>query len=210
MVCLFISIWTIEGALFVQQPRTEKQTGNVTTAPMCVQGPLYQDNSSKMRQLQGTITLETNFIHICLLKYIFLSSNILSISLYLIALKMRNLNKSNVLTTVDYINRTFKKKFWVHNFKNMGTICTQFRKSRKFCSSVIQGLTSPLDWVEWSAYRYGRINRGITPVPIEQKAGWASELVQTICLCEIISRCGKNMGWVCPKMGTVEGICGRN
>jgi len=39
----------------------------------------------------------------------------------------------------------------------------------------------PLDAVERSAYRYDRINPGITPVPIEQKAGWASELVQTIC-----------------------------
>jgi hypothetical protein len=32
-----------------------------------VQGPLYQDNSNNKRQLQGTITLETNFIHIYVL-----------------------------------------------------------------------------------------------------------------------------------------------
>jgi len=50
-----------------------------------VQGPLYQDNSYKMRQLQGTITLETNSIHIYVLKYIFLSSKILSISRYITA-----------------------------------------------------------------------------------------------------------------------------
>jgi len=49
---------------------------------MGVQGPLYQDNSNRMQQLQGRIILQTNFIHIYVLKYIFLSSNILSISLY--------------------------------------------------------------------------------------------------------------------------------
>jgi len=52
---------------------------------MGVQGPLYQDNSNKMRQLQGTIILETNFIHIYVLKYIFLPAHILSISLYITA-----------------------------------------------------------------------------------------------------------------------------
>jgi len=52
---------------------------------MGVQGPLYQDSSNKMRRLQGTIILESNFIRICVLSYIFLSSNILSISLYMIA-----------------------------------------------------------------------------------------------------------------------------
>jgi len=59
---------------------------------MGVQGPLYQDNSNKMWQLQGTIILETYFIHIYVLKYNFLSSNILSISLYIIPWKIRNLN----------------------------------------------------------------------------------------------------------------------
>jgi len=76
---------------------------------MGVQRPLYQDNWNKMWQLQGKIILETNFIHIYVLKYIFLSSNILSISLYIIPWKMRNLNKSNVLTTIESINQTLKK-----------------------------------------------------------------------------------------------------
>jgi len=49
---------------------------------MGVQGPIDQDNSNKMQQLQGAIILEINFIHIYVLKYILLSSNILSISLY--------------------------------------------------------------------------------------------------------------------------------
>jgi len=174
---------------------------------MGVQGPLYRDDSNKVRQLQRTIILDTSFIHTYILKYIFLSSNTLSISLYITAWKIRNMNMNMNLTTVESINRTLKKKCWENNFKNMGTACTQFRKSRKFCCSVIQALTFPLDGVEWSAYRYGRITRGITPVPIEQKAGWASELVHTICECGIISRYGKNMGWVCSKMGNVEGIC---
>jgi hypothetical protein len=34
---------------------------------MGVQGPLYQDNSNKMQQLQETIILETYFIHIYIL-----------------------------------------------------------------------------------------------------------------------------------------------
>jgi len=49
-----------------------------------------------MRQLQGAITLETDFIRIYILNRIFLSSNILSISLYINAGKMRNVNESNV------------------------------------------------------------------------------------------------------------------
>jgi len=50
---------------------------------MDVQGPLYQDNSNKMRLLQGKIILEANIILIYVLKYIFLSSSIFS--LYMIA-----------------------------------------------------------------------------------------------------------------------------
>jgi hypothetical protein len=76
---------------------------------MGMQGPLYQDNSNKMRRLQGTIIPEKNLIHICVLKYIFLPSNIPSISLFIISWKMRNLNKSNILTTTKSINRTFIK-----------------------------------------------------------------------------------------------------
>jgi len=60
--------------------------------------------------LHGTIILETNLIRIYVLKYIFLSSNILSISLYTTARKMRNLNKSNILTTIESINGSMKKK----------------------------------------------------------------------------------------------------
>ena len=39
---------------------------------MGVRGPHYQDNSNKMGQLQGTIILETNFIHIYVPKIYFL------------------------------------------------------------------------------------------------------------------------------------------
>ena len=45
----------------------------LTELRMGVQGPLYQDSSSGMSQLQGTIILETNFIHIYVLNYIFLA-----------------------------------------------------------------------------------------------------------------------------------------
>ena len=69
-----------EGALFVHQLRTLEM---LPVLRMDVHGPLYQDNSNKMRQLQGTIILETNFIRIYVLNYIFFSSNILSISLYI-------------------------------------------------------------------------------------------------------------------------------
>jgi hypothetical protein len=74
-----------------------------------VQGPLYQYSSNSMRQLQGTILAETNFFDIYVLNYIFLSSNILSISLYIIARNLKNLNKSTVLTSIESINRTMKK-----------------------------------------------------------------------------------------------------
>jgi len=56
----------MEGALFVQQLRTEKQLEMLPVFRMDVQGPLYQDNSNKMRQLQGTIILRDKFhSHLC-------------------------------------------------------------------------------------------------------------------------------------------------
>jgi hypothetical protein len=76
---------------------------------MGVQGSLYQDNSYNMRQLQGTTLVETNFCDIYVLIYIFLSSNNLSISLYIIAWKLKNLNKSTVLTSIESISRIIKK-----------------------------------------------------------------------------------------------------
>jgi len=76
---------------------------------MGVQGPLYQDNWNKMCQLQGAIILETNCIHSYVLNYIFLSLNILSISLYIGAWEMRILNKNNILTTIESINWNLKK-----------------------------------------------------------------------------------------------------
>ena len=72
---------------------------------MGVQGPLYQDSSNEVWQLQGIIILEKNFIPIYVLNYVFLSSNILSISLYIIAWKMRNINNSMLWL----INPKFKK-----------------------------------------------------------------------------------------------------
>ena len=52
--------------------------------------------------------------------------------LYIIAWKMRNLNKSNVLPSNEPVNRTLKKTGWENNLNNVGTMCTQFRKRRSF------------------------------------------------------------------------------
>jgi hypothetical protein len=97
---------------------------------MGVQGLLHQENSNNVRQLQGSILAETSFFDIYVLNFIFLSSNILSISLYIIAWKLKNLKKAPFWSTQS-INRIMKK-CWDNNFKNMGTKCTQFRKIRKF------------------------------------------------------------------------------
>jgi hypothetical protein len=87
---------------------------------MGVQGPLYQDNSNNMWQFQETITLKTNFIHTYVLNHILLSSNILCISLNINAQKIEILNKSNILTSIESVNRTLNKnaekimwKMWV-------------------------------------------------------------------------------------------------
>jgi len=44
---------------------------------MGVQAPLYQDISNNMQQMEGTIIIQTNFIHISVLNYIFMFSKIL-------------------------------------------------------------------------------------------------------------------------------------
>jgi hypothetical protein len=49
---------------------------------MGVQGPLYQDNSNKIRRFQGTIILETNFIHIYALKYFLVLKHFKNLTLY--------------------------------------------------------------------------------------------------------------------------------
>ena len=84
-----------------------------------MQGLLYQDSSNKMWQLQGTITLETKFISIYILNYIFLSSNILSISLYIIAWKMRNLEyKQRFWLILSLLIEPWKKS-WQNNLKKI-------------------------------------------------------------------------------------------
>ena len=88
---------------------------------------MCKDHSIKTVQIKydnykGTIILETNFIRICVLNFIFLSSNILSVSLNIIALKMTKPNKSNILTTIDRINQ---------NLKKVEKIIYMFLKSRK-------------------------------------------------------------------------------
>jgi hypothetical protein len=93
-----------------------------------------------MQKLQVIITLETNFIHIYTQNYIFFSSNILCISLYIVALEMKNLNKSNASSSIESINQTLKIKCSANNLKTMGMTCTPYSKSRQFFCSIIQGL----------------------------------------------------------------------
>jgi hypothetical protein len=52
---------------------------------------------------------------------------------------LKNLNKSTVLTSLSLLIESWKKNC-DSNFKNMGTKCTHFHKSRKFFCSVIHGL----------------------------------------------------------------------
>ena len=64
------------------------------------------------RQFKQNVTVARNnttgdkFNSLLYSKLYFLSSNILSVSLYISAWKMRNMNKRKVLTTIKSINRT--------------------------------------------------------------------------------------------------------
>jgi hypothetical protein len=121
----------VEVLLFVQQQRTEKQTGNVAIAQnRCARATLPR-NSDNIWQLQGTILALTNLFDIYVLNYIFLFSNVLSISLYKISWKLKNVNKSTVLTSLESVNWIMKKTSLDYNFKSKGTKCTLFHKSRK-------------------------------------------------------------------------------
>ena len=62
---------------------------------MGVQGLLYQDNLCNIQLLQGTVIIQTNFIHISVLSNIFLFSKILSILIYTVAWETENFNKRN-------------------------------------------------------------------------------------------------------------------
>lgn len=77
---------------------------------MGMQGPIYQDNSNNMQQMHGKIIIQTNFIHISVLNYIFLFSEFLCTSFYIVASEMKNLNKSNFLSLTKSNKETLKKK----------------------------------------------------------------------------------------------------
>jgi hypothetical protein len=79
---------------------------------------------------------------------IFLSSNILFILLYIIEWKLKNLNKSNFLTTIESVNRTVGTNFAKIILKTSITKCIQFRKSGNFFLSVIEGLTKLYEFYE--------------------------------------------------------------
>jgi hypothetical protein len=122
----------VEGALFGQQLRTEKQTGNVASAQnWCARTTVSKQFKYHVTTARNNLTRDEFLLRLCSKLYLFLFSNILSISLYTIARTLENLNKSTVMTM---------KKCCESNFKNMGTKCTQFCKSRKFFCSLIKGL----------------------------------------------------------------------
>ena len=60
----------MEGALFVQQLRTERLE-KLSVRRMGMQGPIYQDNSNKMCHFQGTIILEKFRSQLCSKLYFF-------------------------------------------------------------------------------------------------------------------------------------------
>jgi len=94
----------MEGALFVQQVRTEKQTGNVASA----QNGCTRTTLSTQFKSRNNHTRDKFHSHLCFKLY-FLVLNISCISLYIIACKIKNLNKSNFFTSIESINQTLKK-----------------------------------------------------------------------------------------------------
>ena len=77
---------------------------------MGVQGPLHQDKSINMQQLQVTIIIQTKFIHISVLNCIFLFSKIVGISFYIAAWGMKNMNKINFLSLTESKKQFLEKK----------------------------------------------------------------------------------------------------
>jgi len=71
MFFVFYPTGPSEGALFVEQLRTEKQTENVASDQNGCARTTLSRQLNKMRQLQGTIILEANFIYIYVLKFFF-------------------------------------------------------------------------------------------------------------------------------------------
>ena len=69
----------------VQRPRTENGLEILPLLGMGVKGLRYQDSLCNIQQLQGTIIIQTNLIHISVLNNIFLFSKILSILFYTLA-----------------------------------------------------------------------------------------------------------------------------
>jgi hypothetical protein len=125
-------------------PMFVKKVSNTCSAITYYINRLTQKNCKGVTTSNPTAQLTDQWAHILQLRdivnNIFLSSNILSISLHIIEWKLKDLNKSTVLTSSLLIES--RKKRCENNFKNIGTICTQFHKSRKFFCSVIQGLTT--------------------------------------------------------------------
>jgi hypothetical protein len=116
---------SVEGTLFVQKPRTEEQTGNVTNAQNgCARTIVTVARNNYTRdKYNSRLCSEPYFIFLKYFIYFTVYNSI----------KIKNLNKSNVVSSFESVYRTLKKQCWENNFKkSMGTKCTQFSKSRKF------------------------------------------------------------------------------
>jgi hypothetical protein len=53
--------------------KDKKILENLGVLKVGVQGRLFQENSNDIQHFQGTIKMQTNFIHVCVLNYIFFS-----------------------------------------------------------------------------------------------------------------------------------------
>jgi hypothetical protein len=94
--------------LCVQQLRAGKQTGNVASAQICVQGPLYRDDSHDKQQLQETVIIQTiSFTFIFLTVIYFFQS--LGISVCVVACEIKILNISNFLYSLEFKKQDLKK-----------------------------------------------------------------------------------------------------
>jgi hypothetical protein len=89
-----------------------------------IQKTLNQDHANNMWQLQGKILLETNFIQIYVLNYIFLPSNILCISLYIAAWPFAPCCRfGHVKEPCDYMEVGSQAKLASHFSPDSSTFC---------------------------------------------------------------------------------------
>jgi hypothetical protein len=122
-----------EGAVFVQQLRTEKETGNVARAQnRCARATVPRQFKQHATVARNNVSTDKFIWHLCFKLYFFVLKHFIYFAIYKIAWKLKNFNKSTVLTSIESVNRIMKKNVATIVLKNMGTNCTQFHKSRNF------------------------------------------------------------------------------